>query len=356
MKLSNSEKPLRVGIIGAGLQARRRALVFKDSPDGELVIVAAAHLERAKRLATPIGCKATDDWKRVTESDDIDVVIVCTPPHLHAPISIAAMEKGKHVLCEKPLARTIDEAKEMLDAAKRNNVKLKCGFNHRFHPSVKQARRVFDEGVIGELNFLRCRYGICGRPGYEKEWRANPEIVGGGHLMEQGIHGIDLFRWFAGDFSQAVGFTSTRFWKMTPLEDNAFALFKTAKGQIASLHSSLTQWKNLFSFEVFGQEGYICTSGLGGSYGTERIAVGKRVFFEPFREEIIEFRGEDRSWHEEWRELVASIREDREPMGNGRDGLEALRLVLAVYRSATANHVVDLTNFQLCALAGNQST
>jgi predicted dehydrogenase len=345
MELSRSEKLLRVGIIGAGLQARRRAPVFRDSLGGKLVVIAAAHLERAKQLAEAMGCKATDDWRRVTESDDIDVVLVCTPPHLHAPISIAAMENGKHVLCEKPLARTLEEAEEMVKVARRNNVKLKCGFNHRHHPSIRKAKELIDKGAIGELNFMRCTYGMCGRPGYEKEWRANPEIVGGGHLMEQGIHAIDLFRWFAGDFSQAVGFTATRYWKMAPLEDNAFALFKTSKGQIASLHSSLTQWKNLFSFEVHGQEGYIRINGLGGSYGTELIAVGKRAFFEPFKEEITEFRGEDRSWHEEWEEFAASIWEDREPMGNGRDGLEALRLVLAVYESAAMNQVVDLTHF-----------
>lgn len=311
------------------------------------MIIAAAHLERAKQLPDAIGCRATDDWKGVTDSDDIDVVLVCTPPHLHAPISIAAMENGKHVLCEKPLARTIEEAEEMVKVARRNNVKLKCGFNHRHHPSIKQAKELFDKGVIGELNFMRCIYGICGRPGYEKEWRANPEIAGGGHLMEQGIHAIDLFRWFGGEFSQAVGFAATRYWKMAPLEDNAFALFKTPRGQIASLHSSLTQWKNLFSFEIFGQEGYICTDGLGGSYGTERIAVGRRAFLEPFREEVIEFRGEDRSWHEEWKEFAASIREDREPMGNGRDGLEALRLVWSVYRSAAENRMVDPRSFQI---------
>jgi predicted dehydrogenase len=257
------------------------------------------------------------------------------------------MEHGKHVLCEKPLARTIDEAKEMVSVARRSSVKLKCGFNHRHHPGIAKAKELLDKGVIGELDFLRCRYGICGRLGYEKEWRANPEIVGGGHLMEQGIHGVDLFRWFAGDFSYAVGFTSTRYWKIAPLEDNAFALFNTTQGQIASLHSSLTQWKNLFSFEVSGHDGYIRVSGLGGSYGTEHIAVGRRTFSEPFREDVTEFRGEDRSWHEEFKEFTTSITEDREPIGNGSDGLEALRLVFAVYQSAATGAPVSLKQHEL---------
>ena len=346
MRIPHTGKPLRVGIVGAGLQARRRASVFGESPDARLVIIAAAHIERAKRLADMMRCEATDDWKKVAQSENVDAVLVCTPPNLHASISMAAMEHGKHVLCEKPLARTIEEATEMVSVARRSNVKLKCGFNHRHHPSIGKAKELFDKGVVGELDFLRCRYGICGRPGYEKEWRANPEIVSGGHLMEQGIHGIDLLRWFAGDFSHAVGFTTTRYWKIAPLEDNAFALFKTTHGQIASLHSSLTQWKNLFSFEVYGHEGYVRASGLGGSYGTERIAVGRRTFSEPFREDVTEFRGEDRSWHEEFKEFTAAITEDREPIGNGSDGLEALRLVFAVYQSATTDAAVDLTHLE----------
>ena len=336
-------RTLRVGLIGAGLQGGRRAPVLKQFPGTELVMVAAAHQEQAKQLADSMGCQATDNWQEVVEREDINVIVVCTPPNLHAPISIAAMSRGKHVLCEKPLTKTLKEAEEVLAVAKTNKVTLKCGFNHRHHPGIQKAKFWFDEGMIGEPNFIRCRYGICGRPGYEKEWRANPKITGGGQLMEQGIHGIDLFRWFLGEFAEVVGFTSTRFWKMAPLEDNAFAIMHTEKGQIASLHSSLTQWKNLFSFELFGQDGYILVEGLGSSYGTERVILGKRALLEPFREDITEFRGGDRSWYEEWKEFVAAIQENREPLGNGYDGLEALRLVHAIYESAATGKVIRLT-------------
>jgi predicted dehydrogenase len=160
--------------------------------------------------------------------------------------------------------------------------------------------------------------------------------------MEQGIHGIDLFRWFLGEFDEVAGFTTTRFWDTAPLEDNAFALFHTENGQVASIHSSLTQWKNLFSFELFGQDGYIVVEGLGGGYGTERVTLGKKAFTEPFRDETTEFRGGDRSWYGEWEEFVSAIEENREPLGNGYDGLEALRLVFAVYESASNGHSVKL--------------
>jgi predicted dehydrogenase len=337
------DKSLRVGLIGAGLQGNRRAPVLAQFKDTTLVIVASLHEDQARSLANSAGGKeATDRWQDVVDRDDIDAVLICTPPDLHAPMSIAAMRAGKHVLCEKPLARTVKEAQGMLQAAKESGVKLKCGFNHRHHPGIQKAREWVDKGVIGELDFMRCRYGICGRPGYEKEWRADPSVSGGGHLMEQGIHAIDLFRWFLGDFSEAVGFTSTRFWDIKPLEDNGFALLRNGKGQIASLHSSLTQWKNIFSLEIFGRDGYVIVEGLGGAYGNERVTLGKRDLTAPFQMETTEFLGGDRSWYEEWKEFSAAIAEDREPLGNGQDGLKALKLVQAIYQASAESRVVKL--------------
>ena len=333
---------MRVGVIGAGLQGGRRGPVVRDFPGMELVAIASEHGKTAKVLADRLGCQSTVGWESIVEREDIDTVLVLTPPHLHAVISIAAMKAGKHVLCEKPLANSIADGVEMVAVSRATGVKLKCGFNHRHHPGIQKAKKWFDDGLIGEVNFIRCRYGICGRPNYEKEWRADPKITGGGHLMEQGIHGIDLARWFAGDFTEASCFTATSFWKIKPLEDNAFALYQTAGGVITSIHSSLTQWKNLFSFEIYGHNGYISVEGLGGSYGTERAILGKRDFTAPFGEETVEFRGSDRSWYEEWKEFVSAIEEGREPLGSAGDGLEALRLVLAAYESAGKGCSVSL--------------
>jgi predicted dehydrogenase len=337
------KQSLRVGIIGAGLQGGRRAHALREFHDVELTMVADRKMSAAKKLAVDFGCASTTRWQDIIENKDINVVVVSTPPHLHALMSIAAMNAGKYVLCEKPLTRTIKEAEDVLVVAKTNKVKLKCGFNHRHHPATKRAKELVEAGKIGELHFIRCVYGIGGRPNYEKEWRADPKIVGGGQLMEQGVHAIDLFRWFLGDFSEVMGFTSSRFWKISPLEDNAFALFRTKKGQVASLHSSLTQWKNTFTFELSGQVGYIHIDGLGGSYGTERLTFGIRDFFAPFHEETTEFRGGDTSWVEEWREFSAAITENREPSGNGTDGLEAMRLVNAVYDSARLGTTIKIT-------------
>lgn len=333
---------MRVGLIGAKLQGLRRAPVIQSFPGTELVVVSAAHKESAQALANRFGCEVTVGWEPLVKRSDLNAVVVCTPPHLHAQVSIAAMESGKHVLCEKPLARTLQEAEAMVKAAEANHVKLKCGFNHRYHPAIHKAKELFDQGRIGQPSSIRCRYGIGGRPGYEKEWRANPEVVGGGQLMEQGIHALDLSRWFLGEFREVAALTANYFWKTEPLEDNAFVFLRTEDGRIASIHSSLTQWKNMFSFEIFGSEGYIYVEGLGGSYGTEHLAFGRREFLKPFAEEVVEFRGEDCSWYEEWKEFVACIEENREPSGSGYDGLVAMRLVNAAYESARKHCFVTL--------------
>ncbi len=332
---------MNIGIVGAGLQGRRRAQALRQSKDDRLVAVVDVNQDAAKALAIGTDAIVYSNWEEITKRDDINTVIICTPPNLHAPIGIAAMKNGKHVLCEKPLAMNPAEAEKMVAAARDNNVKLKGGFNHRHHPGIKQAKTWVNQGSIGELISIRCQYGIGGRPGYDKEWRADSKIAGGGQLMDQGMHLLDLCRWFIGDFNEVFGFLATSYWDM-PLEDNAFALLRTKKEQIVSMHTSWTQWKNQFIFEVSGKDGYVTINGLGGSYGTEKAILGKRAFLEPFREEIIEFRSEDRSWQEEWLEFVSAIRENREPLSNGYDGLQALRLAYAIYESAHTGSSVKL--------------
>jgi len=324
---------LRVGVIGAGLQGRRRAKAVIDTGEAKITVVADIDRRAAADLAAVTGAVFTTAWEEVVAAD-VDAILVCTPPHLHAPVTVAAAGAGKHVLCEKPLARNFCEGRRMVEAARTGGIVLKCGFNLRHHPGVEQARAWIDEGEIGEAVFLRLRYGIGGRPGYEREWRVRAAIAGGGQLMDQGMHALDLCRYFLGEFATVKGVTATGFWPVSPLEDNAFGLLKTEKGQVASLHVSWTQWKNLFSLEVYGKEGYVTVEGLGGSYGGERAILGRRDFSRPFSETVIEFRGEDRSWQAEWQEFCAAVKEGREPSGSGRDGLEALKLALMLYDSA----------------------
>jgi len=336
---------MRVAIIGAGLQTRRRGPIIVQSPDDELVEIAGQGVAPPRGLLDQLGGTWSSDWRRTIERQDVDAVLVCTPPDVHAEITIASFEAGKHVLCEKPLCRTLAEAEAMLAAAARSNRLLKCGFNHRHHPAVLEARYRFDRGDIGRPIALRCRYGICGRPGYEKEWRADPVRAAGGQIAEQGTHAIDLFRWFLGDLSEVSCMTSIGYFREQTLDDNGIALFRSSTGALATLHSSLTHWKNLFSFEIMGEDGYLVIEGLGASYGTERLFAGKRDFSAPFQDHVIEYRGGDSSWQSEWREFKAAIAEGREPLGSGVDGLEAVRATLAAYHAEKSKSIVDIPSF-----------
>jgi predicted dehydrogenase len=333
---------MRVAIIGAGLQCRRRAPVLVDSKDDQLVAITSLEFSHAEATARQFGCKADRAWEETLRRSDIDAVVVCTPPYAHAEISIAAMRAGKHVLCEKPLSRTLEEAEAMAKVSRETGRVLKCGFNHRHHPAIWEAHRRLEAGELGRPVFARCRYGICGRPGYEKEWRADPAQAAGGQFIEQGTHGIDLIRWFLGDIAEVSCMTATHFFKDQPLEDDGFAIFRTGAGGTASLHTSLVQWQNLFSFEVFGDEGYARVEGLGAAYGTEQLFLGRRDFTAPFQDHVIQYRGGDISWRDEWREFAAAVREQREPVGGAADGVAATWVALACYEAERQRRVISI--------------
>jgi predicted dehydrogenase len=333
---------LSVGIVGAGLIGLKRAREIVQNPSSRLVAVADQDITRAQALAEQFGGDALGSWQDLLERADIDAVVVATTHNSLAPITEAALQAGKHVLCEKPLAMSVEQAEGLVQAAAKNGTKLKTGFNHRHHPALWQAHCVFKEGQIGRLMFLRCRYGHGGRLGYEKEWRANPTVSGGGQLIDQAIHVLDLFRWFAGEFDDIYAILPTTFWNM-PVEDNVFCTMRVRGGAVATLHASWTQWKNLFSFEVFGTDGYLIVDGLGGSYGAERLVIGRRPqqFGVP-TEQVSEFPGVDVSWAQEWQEFISAIQENRTSLADGQDGLEALRLVEAAYQSSRLGTVIKL--------------
>jgi predicted dehydrogenase len=289
--------------------------------------------------------KAVADWQSVVENDNVDAVVIATPNKFAKPVAVAAAAHHKHVLCEKPLGRNVSEAVAINAAAAASGVVLKTGFNHRHHAGIRRGHALVLNGAIGKPFFVRCTYGHGGRRGYEQEWRGNAELAGGGELLDQGVHVVDLARWFLGEFTEVTGFVAQWFWPIQPLEDNAFALMRTATGQIAALHTSWTQWKNQFTFEVFGADGYVRMEGLGGSYGIERLTIGRRKPDSgPPDEDVQEFSGPDDSWHLEWNEFVDAIHDRREPLGNGRDGVEALRLIEAVYRASSGGKLVRLAD------------
>ncbi len=333
---------MRLAVIGCGLIGTRRAKVGVESGD-EVVVVADISEERARAVAEATGSAWTTSWRDVVERDDLDVVVVSTSNDHLAEASIAALESGKHVLCEKPLGRNSREAAAIAGGAAAAGKLLKVGFNHRHHPAIAAAHERVEQGAIGEVFAIRALYGHGGRPGYEKEWRADPARSGGGELLDQGVHIVDLARWFIGEISQAQGMLATSHWPIQPVEDNAFALLRSRNGGVVSFHTSWTQWKNTFRFEVVGGDGYLRIDGLGGSYGTERLTIARRnEDSSPPNEETTSFEGPDRSWHLEWQEFSEAIAQNRQPLGNGADGLAAARILDAIYASAASGTTVEV--------------
>jgi predicted dehydrogenase len=287
---------------------------------------------RAAALAETFpGAEPITDWKRAATEPGVDIVVVATTHDMLAPVAAEAARAGKHVLIEKPGARRACELDPVAKAAQRTGSLVRVGFNHRYHRAFRKARTIFDSGDIGPLMFVRARYGHGGRQGYEREWRADPTISGGGELIDQGIHLIDLARWFLGDFTRVCGRAPTLFWSM-PVEDNAFLLLETVTKQVAFLHASWTEWRNLFSFEICGRTGKLEISGLGGSYGTERLAFYKMSPEMGPPETIIwEFPMADNSWEVEFAELLKDIGSNRQPNPGIADAQAALHIAEQVY-------------------------
>jgi predicted dehydrogenase len=321
---------MNVAIIGCGLIGQKRAKTLAGS---KLVACVDVVQERAEKLSSTVpGCVALTDWRAAVARPDVDIVIVCTLHATLAEITLAAVQAGKHVLIEKPGARAACELEDVLTAAEQSGSLVRVGFNHRYHRAFRKARELVDDNALGELMFLRARYGHGGRLGYDKEWRADKALSGGGELIDQGVHLIDLARWFLGDFSEVHGHAQTFYWDM-PVDDNGFLLLKTPAKQVAFLHASCTEWKNTFSFELYGRTGKIDINGLGGSYGTERISYYKMApEMGPPETFVWEYPMADDSWEFEFAEFLQDVQLKRAPAPGLKDATAALKIVEEVYR------------------------
>jgi len=323
---------MRLAIIGCGLIGSKRVAAAAATAH-EIVAVCDPDAERRERLAAQTAARAVADWREAIAAD-ADAVVIATPHDQLARIALAAVEAGRHVLVEKPAGRRASEVAPLVAAAKARGRIVKVGFNHRFHPAISRAKSLADEGQIGPLLFIRGRYGHGGRIGYEREWRFRPEISGGGELIDQGSHLIDLSRWFLGDLALAYGAVPSYFWQ-APVEDNCFIALTGKEKQMAWLHASWTEWKNLFVFEIMGRDGKLTIEGLGGSYGTERLTLHRMLpQMGPPETTIWEFPFPDRSFESEFENFVAAVEGRARAIGDIDDAHANLAIIQAVYDQA----------------------
>jgi predicted dehydrogenase len=332
-------------VVGYGYMGQIRRRVVEGMEGLELDGVCDQFLS-AEQIGA--GCRYFQDYREAIEQVQPQLVFVCTPNRFSPEVCIYALEQGCHVFCEKPPGRTLDDVRRIIAAEEAHpGLKVMFGFNHRHHPAILEARSIVEAGRMGKVLWLRGIYGKSGGAGrvFEQSWRNDPELSGGGILLDQGIHMLDLFRLFCGDFCEVHGLLSTCYWNI-PVEDNAFVLLRTPSGQSAQLHSSATLWKHTFQLDIGLEGGYLSAQGLlskSGSYGRETLVVGRKsVREQPTavgnpREEVVYF-DQDLSWELQVKELVRCVREDL-PVSDSStlDALRVMEIIDAVYRQARVN-------------------
>lgn len=321
-----------VGIVGCGFIGQKRAanlptgttlVACHDTDSGRAHTLAAAHDD--------VTVAATLD--ELVARDDIHLVIAATVHRSLPEVALAAVARGKHVLIEKPGANTSQALREVRDLARANGVQVRVGFNHRFHPALRRVRDLVTSEAYGPLLFVRARYGHGGRLGYEKEWRADRQISGGGQLVDQGSHLVDLVQAYFGEVDLAFAELTTAFWDM-PVEDNVFLALRPRSGGFAWLHASWTEWKNIFSFEVMLERAKIEVTGLGGSYGPERVTLFEmQPSMGPPPSTTWEYPPTDVSWHDELLDVVAAIDGGTTTGASIDDAIATLSLIEEAYRS-----------------------
>jgi predicted dehydrogenase len=326
------ERELRVGIAGYGIVGKRRRLFVDQHPHLQTVAICDRLIEQSGSLVD--GARAYSNYTALLAQEKLDVLFVCLTNEVVAEVTIAGLEQGLHVFCEKPPGRDLQDISNVILAERRHpGLKLKYGFNHRYHDSVRDALRIVEKQELGNLINLRGVYGKSKMINFDSDWRTQRAVAGGGILLDQGIHMVDMMRLFAGEFTQLHSFVSNGYWKHD-VEDNAYALMRTQSGVVAMLHSSATQWRHRFQLELSLERGSVLLAGiLSGtkSYGDETITiayVGQNDQGAP-KEQTTRYT-EDNSWRDEIFEFADSVVRDT-PIVNG-SSYQALKTMELVYR------------------------
>lgn len=322
-----------VGIAGYGVVGKKR----RQFIDQHQILKTTAVCDRdfVGSGKTEDGVSCFSNYKQLLE-EPLDILFISLPNYMAAEVTVAALEKGLHVFCEKPPGRDVNDVNMVIEAEKSHpGLVLKYGFNHRYHNSVREALKIIKSGELGDIINIRGVYGKSKITPFSGTWRSERKYAGGGILLDQGIHMVDLIRLFCGDFEEVKSFVSNSYWKHD-VEDNTFAIMRDEKGRIAMLHSSATQWSHKFSLDITLSEGYLELQGiLSGtkSYGEERLIIGRRNESDTgtTQENTITYL-EDNSWVNEINEFVDAIVNDGKILfGSSKDALATMELVYKIY-------------------------
>ena len=324
---------LRVGIAGYGVVGKRRRHFIDQNQSLRTVAVCDRKFDREGTFED--GVRYYTSYQRLLK-EKLDLLFVAMTNDIAPEVTIAGLQRGLHVFCEKPPGRVLKDVVEVIECERRcKGQKLKYGFNHRYHDSVRDALRIIQNQELGNVINLRGVYGKSRIIGFDSDWRTQRALAGGGILLDQGIHMVDMMRLFAGDFEQIHSFISNSYWRHD-VEDNAYALMRTHEGVVAILHSSATQWRHRFHLEIALEKGTIILSGIlsgSKSYGAETITVAyaaENDGGDP-REHTIRYN-QDNSWRDEIAEFADAVLNDRPiTVGSSIDALKTMQLVYRIY-------------------------
>jgi 1,5-anhydro-D-fructose reductase (1,5-anhydro-D-mannitol-forming) len=322
----------KIGIIGYGVMGKTRRTAIEEIKKGTVLAISEPS------VGAEVDGIPNVSHDEIINHPEIDVVCVCTPNFLNKDLTIRALNAGKHVFCEKPPAFTAADIVEIKEAEEKSGKTLMYGFNHRHHDSVLHMKRLIDSGEYGKVLWLRGRYGKSVTKDYFNQWRAKKELAGGGILMDQGIHMLDLFLFLSGDFDVVKAEVSNLYWHMD-VEDNAFVILKeSSTGKVASLHSTMSQWRHLFSLEIFLEKGYMVLNGLitsTMSYGEETLSVARNRSTAPaatWKDEVITKYVNNNSWRYEMDHFFECV-EEKKPVvyGSTDDAFKLMTIIDKVY-------------------------
>jgi len=338
-------------LIGCGAIAKFRVNALLQTPGAKLVVASDVDRARAQALAGPAGARVESDWKRVL-SDDVDAVIVSTPPPQHLEMVVTALEARKHVLCEKPLGRYPDECKQMVLAAQRAGRHLGTGFNYRFYPAIVSAKEFVAAGHIGELDHIRSFAGHPGGKEFTHPWVHDVTILGGGALVDNGIHILDLTQFFLGDVMEVKGYRTNHVWKFKGSEDNAWALLKNTAGKIATVQASWSEWRGYhFWIEIYGRLGCVKASyppmlAQATWFDKEDGKKFRKFWTYPVFQVIERMKSYrytvTQSFVAEFTAFMRAMRSESVFAATGYEGMRAVEIAHAVYKSSESGDTVDL--------------
>ncbi|MGH9793104.1 MAG: Gfo/Idh/MocA family protein [Candidatus Acidiferrales bacterium] len=342
---------MRFALIGCGAIGKLRAEAMLQTPGAKLAVVSDTDEGHGQELASSSGARFERDWRQVVETE-VEAVIVSTPPPLHLEMVTGAVERGKHVLCEKPLGRYPDECRQMVAAAEKAGRYLGTGFNYRFYQAIVSAKEVLDSGRIGELDHVRSFAGHPGGKEFTHPWVHDVTIMGGGALLDNGIHILDLTQFFLGDVAEVKGYRSGHVWKFPETEDNAFALLKNRQGKTATVQASWSEWRGYrFRIEVYGTLG--CVRALYPPMFAEAIwfdrpdGKRRRQFFTYPMFQVIERMKSYKytvvqSFIAEVQAFMRAARGEKVSAATGFEGMRAVEIAHGVYRSSATGETVKL--------------